>query len=72
MPAPFELDSTEVDWAINQLSALGYIKRKGEGIVITEKGAVRAVEIINAAHDTQESLLIFLYHVSMLKTLDEE
>lgn len=57
----------EIKWAIKQLEALEYVSVTGHGdearVSITEKGMLRARDIIEARHDTQEKFLIALYYL---------
>jgi len=68
--------SIEVDWAIKQLEALGYLEVEGHGpdtvIGITEKGRERAREIMLMQHDIQERLLIVLHYADLAKLAREE
>jgi len=68
--------SIEVDWAIKQLEAMGYLEVEGLGqdtrISLTDKGHQHAYDIMQSQHDMQERLLIMIHYADLAKLAREE
>lgn len=71
-----EVSHEEINWAVKQLAAMDYVRVAGHGgearVSLTEKGSLRARDIVFMQHNIEERLLISLYYLEQSKTITAE